>query len=44
MPESIFKVGDVFGNSRDLPLTYQTRESADDVLVDSLTRDKHLVI
>ena len=38
------KAADAFGISRDLPLNYQTRESADGVLVDSLTRDKHLVI
>lgn len=44
MPETIHKVGDVFGISRDLPLNYQTRDSADSVLIDSLTRDKHLVI
>lgn len=35
---------DVFGISRDLPLNYVVRESADNVLVDNLTRDKHLVI
>ena len=44
MPEVVHKVGDVFGISRELPLNYQTRGSADDVLLDSLTRDKHLVI
>lgn len=35
---------DVFGISRDIPLNYVVRESADNVLVDNLTRDKHLVI
>lgn len=44
MPEIIHKVDEVFGISRDLPLNYQTRDSADSVLLDSLTRDKHLVI
>jgi hypothetical protein len=44
MPEETHKVGDVFGIGRDLPLNYQTRDKADTVLVDSLTRDKHLVI
>ncbi len=38
------KTSDVFGISRDLPLNYVMRDSADPVLVDSLTRDKHLVI
>ena len=38
------KTSDVFGISRDLPLNYVIRESADSLLVDSLTRDKHLVI
>ena len=38
------KTADVFGISRDVPLNYVVRESADPVLVDSLTRDKHLVI
>ena len=44
MPEVVHKVGEVFGISRELPLNYQIRKSADDVLLDSLTRDKHLVI
>lgn len=38
MPEKKYKVQDVFGISRDIPLNYQTRETADDILVDSLTR------
>jgi len=38
------KTADVFGTSRDVPLNYVIRKSADPVLVDSLTRDKHLVI
>ena len=38
------KAAEVFGLSRKLPLNYVVRESADGVLVDSLTRDKHLVI
>ena len=44
MPEKTHKVGDVFGISRDLPLNYHERSSADTVLLESLTRDKHLVI
>ena len=35
---------DVFGISRDLPLNYAVRASADTSLVENLTRDKHLVI
>lgn len=44
MPEVIHRSADVFGINRDLPLNYTTRKSADDLLLDSLTRDKHLVI
>ena len=35
---------DVFGISRDLPLNYVVRKSADVSLIDNLSRDKHLVI
>jgi hypothetical protein len=38
------KRDDVFGISRDLPLNYVVRNSADVSLIDNLTRDKHLVI
>ena len=38
------KASEVFGISRDLPLNYVERESADTKLIDNLTRDKHLVI
>lgn len=38
------KLSDVFGISRDVPLNYVARTKVDDVLVDSLTRDKHIVI
>ena len=38
------RAADVFGISRDLPLNYIERASADNKLVDNLTRDKHLVI
>ena len=38
------KTSDVFGISRELPLNYVTRPSADDFLVNNLTRDKHIVI
>lgn len=38
------KASEVFGISRDLPLNYVERDSADTKLVDNLARDKHLVI
>ncbi|HZH32423.1 MAG TPA: hypothetical protein VEY11_16780 [Pyrinomonadaceae bacterium] len=44
MPEQTYQTGDVFGISRDLPLNYIARPSADNSLIDNLTRDKHLVI
>ncbi|WP_303845085.1 hypothetical protein [Aeromonas sobria] len=39
-----YKTRDVFGISRDLPLNYVERKSVDKLLIDNLTRDKHLVI
>lgn len=44
MPEVVHRTDEVFGISRDLPLNYQERDSADRVLVDCLTRDRHIVI
>ncbi len=44
MPERIHKTADVFGINRDLPLNYVSRDSADNALIENLTRDKHLVI
>lgn len=38
------KLNEIFGISRDLPLNYTTRRQVDDSLIDSLTRDKHVVI
>lgn len=38
------RLADVFGISRDVPLNYEVRQEVDGVFVDSLTRDKHLVI
>ena len=35
---------DVFGVSRDLPITYIERQNVDDNLLDNLTRDKHVII
>ena len=44
MPQETYKSSDVFGISRDLPLNYVSRPSADDFFIENLTRDKHLVI
>lgn len=44
MPEEVHKAADVFGIGRELPLNYVARKKVDDVFVESLTRDKHLVI
>lgn len=43
-PEVIHKAADVYGISREVPLNYVYRKSADEALVENLTRDKHLVI
>lgn len=42
--ETIHKIADVYGISRNLPLNYVTRKSADEALIENLTREKHLVI
>lgn len=38
------RLADVFGISRDVPLTYVPRPTVDGLLIDNLTRDKHIVI
>ncbi len=38
------KLADVYGNSRDVPLTYQTRPKVDVRFVNDITRDKHIVL
>ncbi|WP_205956100.1 hypothetical protein [Pseudoxanthomonas winnipegensis] len=43
-PEAIHKTSDVYGIQRDIPLNYVSRKTADDALIENLTRDKHLVI
>ena len=40
----VHKTADVFGVSRDLPITYVERDDVDDKLLDNLTRDKHVII
>ena len=42
--EKINKLSDVFGNSRNIPLTYQTRTEVDERFVNDLTREKHVVL
>lgn len=44
MSTNMHKTSDVFGITRDLPLNYVERDSADNKLVENLTREKHLVI
>jgi hypothetical protein len=44
MPETKRRLPEVFGVSRQIPLTYQTREYVDGKLVNSLYREKHLVV
>jgi hypothetical protein len=40
----VHKAREVFGITRDIPLNYVVREKVDHVLLDNLTRDKHIVI
>jgi hypothetical protein len=42
--ETIHKTRDVFGITRELPLNYVTRPDVDGKLIDSLTREKHLIV
>ena len=44
VPEMVHKLDAVFGISRELPETYVERENIDNALIDSLARDKHIVI
>jgi hypothetical protein len=44
MLETVHHTADVFGVSRDLPLSYVERDSVDNKLIDNLTRDKHVII
>ncbi|MGZ5484183.1 MAG: hypothetical protein ACXWID_19660 [Pyrinomonadaceae bacterium] len=43
-PEKIHKTRDVFGITRDLPLNYITRTDVDGKFINSLTREKHLIV
>jgi len=42
--KSNVSLDEVFGINRELPMNYQTRDSADTVLVNNLSRGQHLVI
>jgi hypothetical protein len=44
MGELMNKTADVFGVSREIPLTYVERTNVDSKLIDNLTRDKHVII
>lgn len=44
MTEAENRTSDVFGIQRDVPRNYVTRPRVDDVFVESLTRDKHIVV
>lgn len=44
MPEKVYKVADVFGINRDLPVNYVERTGIDDKLINNLSRDHHIVI
>jgi hypothetical protein len=39
-----YRLGDVYGVTRDLPLNYVARADIDGTLIEALTRDKHIVI
>jgi hypothetical protein len=42
--EKVNRTSDVYGITRDIPLNYIVRSSVDDLFIDSLARDKHIVI
>ena len=44
MESRIKKLTEVYGNTRKIPLTYQTRNKVDERFVNDLTRDKHIVL
>lgn len=44
MPDEIHTVDEVFGVNRELPLNYIVRDDVDGKLVESLSRDQHIVI
>lgn len=44
MKEQVWKVREVYGMSREVPVNYVERKGIDDKLVECLTRDQHIVI
>ena len=42
--EHVYKVAEVFGINRDLPVNYVERAGIDEKLIENLTRDQHIVI
>ena len=44
MPEKVHKAADVYGIGRELPLNYVVRKHVDNIFVENLTRDKHVVV
>ena len=44
MSEETHLTADVFGVSRDVPISYVERDHVDDKLIENLTRDKHVII
>ena len=44
MSSDHYKLSEVFGISRHVPLNYTTRPNVDNALVDLLTREKHIVL
>lgn len=44
MAEQTRRLPEVFGVSREIPMTYQARSYVDGKFIDSLARDKHLVV
>ncbi len=43
-PEQVHKLADVYGINRDVPLNYVMRAEVDNVFIDHLTREQHLII
>jgi len=44
MVNRTYSLHDIFGVARDVPLNYVTRDEVDNVLVDALTQNKHIVV
>jgi len=42
--KTVYKSSEVYGIGRDLPLNYVSRKKVDDLFLDNLTRDKHIIV